>query len=84
MRRGYDQFNELQASCLEEGLLARGLGGALRITKKGREAVKLAAIHDGEVASALEEALGTPWLERREALLALLLYARERLPPTNP
>ncbi len=80
MGEGYEEFKELQTSCLEDGLLARGLGGRLRITKKGREAVKLAAIVDEEVASALQDALRTPWLERRSALVALVLLARQRLP----
>jgi hypothetical protein len=76
----YQGFKDLEASCIDDGLLARGFGGKLRITKKGRDAVKLAAIADAEVASALAEALRTPWLERRQALVALVLFAREQVP----
>jgi hypothetical protein len=76
----YEELKGLQTLCLEDGLLARGFGGRFRITKKGREAVKLAAIVDEEVTSALQDALRTPWLERRSALVTLVLFARERLP----
>ncbi len=80
MAGSYEEFEELRRSCIEDGLLGRGFGGQLRITKKGREVVKLAAVVDEEVASALQDALRTPWLERRSALVALVLLARQRLP----
>jgi hypothetical protein len=73
------EFERLRQSCIDEGLLAPAFGrGNLRITKKGREVVKLAAITDEEVASALQEALRTPWLDRRSALVAVVLLARQR------
>jgi hypothetical protein len=75
---GYEEFEELRTSCIEDGLLARGFGRQLRITKKGRELVKLAAIVDEEVAWGVQEALRTRWLERRGALVALVLLARQR------
>jgi hypothetical protein len=75
-----EKFEELRASCIGDGLLTRGLGGYLRITKKGRKFVKLAAITDEEVSSALQDALRTPWLDRRGALVSLVLFARQRLP----
>jgi hypothetical protein len=68
----------LEQSCLEDGLLARAFGAKLRITKKGQKVVKLPAVADEEVASALEEALREPWLERRAALVSVLLLARMR------
>ncbi len=80
MAASYEEFKELEQSCLDDGLLAPAFGrGNLRITKKGREVVKLAVIVDEEVASALQDALRTPWLERRSALVALVLLARQRL-----
>jgi hypothetical protein len=75
----YEEFKELRQSCLDDDLLAPVFGGKLRITKKGREVVKVAAITDQEVASALQDALRTPWLERRSAFVALVLLARQRL-----
>jgi len=80
----HEEFEELRTSCIEDGLLARGFGGQLRITKRGREVVKLAAIVDEEVASAARDALRTPWMERRSALVALVLLARRRLPTRDP
>ena len=79
MAGSYEEFEELRTSCIEDGLLARGFGGQLRITRKGREVVKLAAVVDEEVASALQDALRTPWLERRSALVALVLLAERGL-----
>lgn len=76
----FDDFVRLEESCLEDGLLAHAFGRNLRITKKGQNVVKLAALVDQEVASALEEALREPWLERRGALVAVLLLARARNP----
>jgi hypothetical protein len=38
------------------------------------EYVKTFAVVDEEVASALQDALRTPWLERRDALEALVLF----------
>jgi hypothetical protein len=73
-------IRELESACLEDGLLARGLGGRLRITKKGRDLVKLATILDEEVAHEVQEALRTRWLDRQEALVAVVLLARARLP----
>jgi hypothetical protein len=77
------EFEDLRASCTEDGLLARGLGGYLRITKKGREFVKIAAITDEEVADALKDAVRTRWRDRREALVSLVLFARLRAPKTH-
>jgi hypothetical protein len=78
----YDEFKKLHQSCIDKGLLAPAFGrGNYRITKKGRELVKLAAVVDDEVATALEDALHTPWMERREALVSLVLFACQRLPP---
>jgi hypothetical protein len=74
-----DELKELEASCIEDGLLTRRFGGGLRITKRGREVVKLAAITDEEVASALQDVLRTRWLDRGDALLTLVLFARQRL-----
>jgi hypothetical protein len=54
--------------------------GRLRITKKGRNFVKLAAMADDEVASAVQRATRSPWLERRQALVTLVLVARLRVP----
>lgn len=80
MASSYEEFKGLEQSCLDDGLLAPAFGrGNLRITKKGREVVRLAAITDEEVASALQDALRTPWLERRGALVTLVLFARQRL-----
>jgi hypothetical protein len=77
--RSYDEFKELQQSCIDDGLLTPAFGrGNLRITKKGRQLVKLAAIAVEEVASALEWAVHTPLLERRQALVTVVLVARER------
>ncbi len=73
-----EDFARLEQSCLEDGLLAPAFGGHLRITKKGQKVVKLAAVADEEVASALEEALREPWLERRAAFVSVLLLARMR------
>ena len=74
-----DDFKKLEASCIEVGLLTRRFGGGLRITKRGREAVKLAAATDEEVAAALQDALRTRWLDRGDALVTLVLLARQRL-----
>jgi hypothetical protein len=77
----YEEFKRLEQSCLDDGLLAPAFGrGNLRITKKGAKFVKLASLLDEEVASGVEETLHTPWLERRAALVALLLTARQQLP----
>jgi hypothetical protein len=57
-------------------LLARGLGGALRITRKGREVVKSAARDDQEVADALQEALRSPLLSRREKVSVAMWFGR--------
>jgi len=76
------EFEDLRTSCIEDGLLTRGRGGYLRITKEGREFVKLAAILDEEVASALQEAVHTRWRDRREALVSLVLFSRQQLPKT--
>jgi hypothetical protein len=73
-----DDFKKLEASCIEDGLLAR-FGGGLRITKRGREVVKLAAATDEEVAAALQDALRTRWLDRGDALVTLVRFARQRL-----
>ena len=82
MAGSYDEFKELRQSCIDDGLLKRAFGrGNLRITKKGRQVVKLAAIADEEVASALQEAVSAPLLERRQALVTLLLFARQREQP---
>ena len=75
-----DAFRELQETCLTDGLVKRGFGGELRITKKGRELVKLAAISDEEVASALQDALRTPWRDRGSTFVSLVHFARSRLP----
>jgi hypothetical protein len=75
----YDEYRELRQSCVDDGLLTKAFGrGNLRITKKGQEVVKRMAVLDEEVAAAVQEALGTPLLERREALVTLLLIARQR------
>lgn len=80
MAASYEELKELEQSCLDDGLLAPAFGrGNLRITKKGREVVKLAAITDEEMASALQGALRTPWLERRSALVTLMLSTQQRL-----
>ncbi len=71
-------FQRLRASCLEDGLLARTFRGNLRITKKGRNLVKIMAITDEEVALAVREATSLPWLDRREAFVSLVLLARQR------
>lgn len=63
----YKEFEELRTSCIQDGLLSRGFGGQLRIMMKGRELVKLAELADEKVASALQDALRTPWLERMHA-----------------
>jgi hypothetical protein len=74
----YDE-HRLRQSCVDDGLLTKAFGrGNLRITKKGQEVVKRMAVLDEEVAAAVQEALGTPVLERREALVTLLLFARRR------
>ena len=75
-----DEFRALEQSCLAEGLLKPAFGGVVRITKKGREVAKATALVDDEVADALREALGSPLLERREALVSVLLLARMRRP----
>ena len=80
MAGSLEEFEELQTSCIEDGLLTRTFGGQLRITKKGRELVKLTAIVDEEVAWGVQEALRTPWLDRRSALVSLVLLARQRMP----
>jgi hypothetical protein len=73
------EVEQLEQSCLDDGLLASAFGrGNLRITKKGRELVKISAIVDEEVASALQDALRTPWLERRQALVDLVLLIRTK------
>ena len=55
----YDEFKQLHQSCIDDGLLTSAFGrGNLRITKKGRQFVKLAAATDEEVLSALQEAVG--------------------------
>jgi hypothetical protein len=75
-----DEFKRLRQSCIDDGLLTRAIGrGNLRITKKGRELVKRGASLDEEVASALQDVLRTRWLDRREALVSLVLFARQRL-----
>jgi hypothetical protein len=51
-----NDVRRLEQWCLDDGLLARGLGGTLRITRKGREVVKSAARYDQEVAEALQGA----------------------------
>lgn len=66
-----EHFMTLKQSCLDDGLLAPAFGGNLRITRKGRELVKLMAIADEDVASALREALHEPWLQRRAAFVPL-------------
>jgi hypothetical protein len=73
-----EDFVRLEQSCLDDGLLAPAFGGNVRITKKGVKVVKLAAVADEEVASALKEALREPWLQRRAALVSVLLLARTR------
>ena len=73
-----EDFARLKQSCLEDGLLAPAFGDNLRITKKGQKLVKLMAVADEEVALALEEALREPWLDRRAALVSVLLFARMR------
>jgi hypothetical protein len=75
-----DELKALERSCVEDGLLATAFGGSLRITKKGREVVKVAATVDHEVADALRDALRTPWLSKREALVTVLLLTRLRRP----
>jgi hypothetical protein len=74
----FEHLARLEQSCLEDGLLAHAFGRNLRITKKGQNVVKLAALADEDVASALEEALREPWLERRAAFVSVLLLARMR------
>jgi hypothetical protein len=75
-----DELKKLQQLCVDIGLLTKAFGrGNLRITKQGSGVVRLAAALDEEVASAVQEALRTPWLERREALVSLLLFACHRL-----
>jgi hypothetical protein len=75
----YDEYKELRQSCIDDGLLKKAFGrGNLRITKKGQEVVKRMAVRDAEVAAAVQEAVHTPLLERREALVTLLLFARQR------
>jgi hypothetical protein len=74
----FEDLARLEQSCLEDGLLAHGFGRNLRITKKGQNVVKLAALVDEDVASALDEALREPWLERRAAFVSVLLLARMR------
>jgi hypothetical protein len=74
-----EDLARLTQSWLDEGLLAPAFGpGNLRITKKGQTLVKLAAVADEEVASALQEALHEPWLDRRAAFVSVLLFARTR------
>jgi hypothetical protein len=76
------EYEQLEQSCIDEGLLTKAFGkGNLRITKKGQQFVKLAAATDEEVAATLQEAVHTPWLERREALVTLVVFARHRQPP---
>jgi hypothetical protein len=76
----FEAFERLKQSCVEDGLLKPAFGaGNLRITKKGQDFVNGAAIADPEVGEALEEAVRSPWRERRGALVSLLLFARERL-----
>jgi hypothetical protein len=76
-----DEYDQIEQSCIDEGLLTKAFGkGNLRITKKGQQFVKLAAATDEEVFAALQEALATPWLERREALVTLVVIARQRQP----
>jgi hypothetical protein len=83
-RNYYQEHMELRQSCLDDGLLTSAFGrGNLRITKKGRKVVKYKAVTDEVVADALQEALRTPWLERREALVAVVLVAKERLSATD-
>jgi hypothetical protein len=74
-----DELNTARQSCIDEGLLTSAWGkGNLRITKKGRQYVKYNALADEEVEAALKEAIRTPWLERRSALVSLVLVARLR------
>jgi hypothetical protein len=76
----FQEYEDLRSSCIEDGLLKEGFGHKLRITKEGREFVKLAAILDEDVARELQAALRAPWMERRGALAAMVLLARERMP----
>jgi hypothetical protein len=71
-------FNTLEQSCIAEGLLKPAIGGVPRITKKGREVVKATALVDDEVADALRDALASPLMARREALVSVLLLACSR------
>src|SRR5205807_6216894 len=80
----FEEFEELRRSCIEDGLLTRTFGGRLRITKKGQELVKRAAILDEEVAWGVQEALRTSWLDRRSALVSLVLTARLRMGARDP
>ena len=75
----FEDFARLQQACLDDGLLARALGKKnLRITRRGTDFVRVVALADEEIASALEEALHTRWLDRREAFVSVVLLARMR------
>jgi hypothetical protein len=66
---------KLRQSCIDEGLLVPALGRRnFQDLEEGMEYVKTFAVVDEEVASALQDALRTPWLERRDALEALVLF----------
>lgn len=62
----FAEYERLQQSCIDEGPLTRAFGnGNLRITRKGQQFVKIAAITDEEVAAAIQEAVSTRWRDRR-------------------
>jgi hypothetical protein len=69
-----EEWHALEQACFDQGLLARGFGRLPRITKKGRELVKLYAVQDDEVREALQSALAEPLLERRSAFVSLLKF----------
>lgn len=81
---GAEEFEALEAACLEEGLLSLTFGGAVRVTKEGREAVEEAALVDAQVANALQQALRAPLLERRAAFVAVVLLVRGRRSELGP
>jgi hypothetical protein len=69
-----DELHALQQACFDEGLLAHAFGGLPRITRKGRDIVKLYAIHDEEVHEALQSALAERWRDRRSAFVSVLEF----------
>jgi hypothetical protein len=82
---GAAEYQELQQFCIEDGLLRPAWGrGNYQISKKGREFVRAAMETDELVASAAKEALSSPRLERREALVALTMFAVQRMRERSP